>query len=79
MKERDERPFDDLDAIDEVVRLQQRVAQRCARYAAESIERLQTGRLDAGDWIGAYGRFASEAADDFFATIRAMSKLRGPW
>jgi hypothetical protein len=79
MSDREERRSEDLSAIDEVVRLQQRLALRWARYAAESVESLQAGKMDAGAWLGAYGRFAADATDDFVATMQAMSRLRGPW
>ena len=79
MSDRDERRYDELSAIDEVVRLQQRMARRWAGYAAASVERFQTGNVDAGDWLGAYERFASDAIDDFRETMQIMTRLRGPW
>lgn len=79
MSDHDERNSDDLNAIDEIVRLQQRLALRWGRYTAESIERLQTGDLAAGTWLDAYGRFAASATNDVLSTLREVSKLRGAW
>lgn len=79
MSDDERRRFDDLDTIDEIVRLQQRLALRWGRYAGESVEHLQIGDLSPATWLGAYGRFAAGATDDFLSTMRALSRLRGAW
>lgn len=79
MSEHGKRRFEDAAAIDEVVRLQQRLALRWGRHAAESAERFQNGDFSAATWLDAHARFVARATGDWLSMVRALSKVGGAW
>jgi hypothetical protein len=79
MSNQDERPKEERAALDEFVRIQQRMVRRWSKYTVESLDRFQSGDLDPKTWLDAYGRLASETAEDFVSSVDALSKLRSPW
>ena len=79
MSEEEERPSGGQSPIDEIVRIQQRMARCWSMYVIGCIDRLQSGNLEPTPWLESYGRYAADTADQISDTVQALFKLRGDW
>jgi len=67
------------DAIDEIVRIQQRMARRWSLHVIGCIDRLQCGNLEISPWLESNGRYAADTADQVSDLVQAFFKLGGGW
>ena len=63
------------DPIDEIVRLQRRMARRWSLYVVGCIDRLQCGNLEITPWLEAHGRYVADTVDQVSDTVQAFLNL----
>jgi hypothetical protein len=65
--------------IDEIVRIQQRMARRWSLHVVGCIDRLQCGNLEITPWLESNGRYVADTADQVSDLVQAFFNLGGGW
>jgi hypothetical protein len=77
MSDDEQRSSSGRDPIDEIVRIQQRMARRWSVHVIGCIDRLQCGNLEISPWLESNGRYAADTADQVSDLVQAFFNLAG--